>query len=59
MLHFRGVTIEGSGPFQVDRDFRIWNPYQQEFTYTHKPVRCWVELEAEETFVLDIRLQGE
>jgi len=56
VLRFRGVTFRGSRAFQVHREFRLWNPYQQDFNYTHKPVRCWVELQPDETFVLDLVL---
>jgi len=53
-LHFGRVTLRAGGMFHVERPFRIMNPYQLEFTYTHKPVRCWVELRQGETFTLDI-----
>jgi len=53
-LRFGKVTLQASKTFHVERGFRIMNPYQMEFTYTHKPVRCWLELRQGESFVLDI-----
>ncbi len=55
-LRFGKVTLQASKLFHVEHSFRIMNPYQMEFTYTHKPVRCWLELDAGETFILDIRV---
>jgi len=52
VLRFGRVRIEAGGDFSVDREFRIMNPYAFEFTYEHKPVRCWTELEPGETFAL-------
>jgi hypothetical protein len=56
-VRFRNVVLTGSREFQVDRAFRLWDPYQQTFGYGTKPVRCWVELAAGESFVLEVRLQ--
>ena len=55
-VRFGDVMLQGSKLFHVKHSFRIMNPYQMEFTYTHKPVRCWVELEPGETFILDIHV---
>ena len=50
------VRFEASRGFSVNREFRIMNPYAFEFTYEHKPVRCWKELEPGKTFVVAIRV---
>jgi len=34
--------------------FRMLNPYNMQYQYTHKPVRCWTELKKEEIFILNI-----
>ena len=57
-VRFGDVMLQGSKLFHVEHSFRIMNPYQMEFTYTHKPVRCWVELQPGETFILDISTEG-
>lgn len=56
-LRFRDVTLRAGKPFHLEAPFRIMNPYQLEYNYTHKPVRCWVELAPGETFTLDIQVQ--
>jgi hypothetical protein len=57
-VRFRNVVLTGSSEFQVDRAFRLWDPYRQTFSYGNKPLRCWVELRPGESFVLEVRLQA-
>jgi len=55
-LRFRHVTFHANRPFKVEKGFRMLNPYNMQYQYTHKPVRCWLELKNGETFVLDINI---
>jgi hypothetical protein len=55
-LRFKQVTLRADKLFQMENRFRIMNPYQMECTYTHKPVRCWLELGERETFVLEVSI---
>jgi len=53
---FRTVRFETNRDVRTERGFRIMNPYTFEFSYEHKPVRCWTEMAPDRPFVLDIRV---
>jgi len=58
-LRFRGVTLRGNVPFDMEKGFRILNPYSMQYQYTYKPVRCWLELNERKRFILDIVISPE
>jgi len=43
----------------MEREFRLLNPYNMQYQYTHKPVRCWLELKDDERFILNIHVGGD
>jgi len=58
-LRFRQVTFHANMPFRMKKGFRMLNPYSMQYQYAHKPVRCWLELDSGERFILDIAVAVE
>jgi len=58
-LRFRGVTLRANMPFRLQKGFRILNPYNMQYQYAHKPVRCWLDLNEGTRFILDIAVASE
>lgn len=58
-LRFGRVTLEASAPVQVQRDFRMYDPYSGNYRVNSKPVRAFTELDRNRPFVLRIKVSQE
>jgi hypothetical protein len=54
VLQFQGVRIRCSQPVQIQRDFKIMDPYSQTLRVTSKPLRAYTTLRTDKPFVLDV-----
>ena len=55
-ITFRNVTLTLSEPVRIERDFKLYNPYQGSYTVGTKPLRAWVELKKHRPFLIGIRV---
>lgn len=58
-LRFGRVQLTANRPFRTETGFRIFNPYNSQYVYTHKPIRCWLELDRDTGLTLQIKVLPE
>ncbi|MFB3892569.1 MAG: hypothetical protein ACE15C_11165 [Phycisphaerae bacterium] len=58
-LQFGDVSIETSAPVEVERNFRIYNPYSDKFESGAKPIRAHVILDKDRPFLLTVAVSGQ
>lgn len=54
LLQMTGVRIRCSQPVQIERNFKIMDPYGQKLTVRSKPIRAYTTLRIDKPLVLDV-----